>query len=123
MSTDPEDLSHMDISAPVNSLNPLLIALLGHPVGHSLSPLMHSAALRHLHIAGRYEAWDVDDLGQAMDDLRRKGFRGASVTIPYKRAIMAFLDEVDEQARSIGAVNTLIRQGERFLGRIPIGKG
>ncbi|OPY03874.1 MAG: Shikimate dehydrogenase [Syntrophus sp. PtaB.Bin001] len=95
---------------------PLLLALIGHPVGHSLSPLMHSAALRNLNIAGSYEAWDVSNLGEAMDELRRRGFRGASVTIPYKRAVMAYLDDLDEQARSIGAVNTLIRQGESFVG-------
>ncbi len=90
MIVGPEDLSDMAINVPGKAIKPFLLALLGHPVGHSLSPLMHSAALRHLHIAGNYEAWDVSDLEQAMDELRRRGFRGASVTIPYKRAVMAY---------------------------------
>jgi len=116
MSITPEGFHPMPTPPPENSSSPILLALLGHPVGHSLSPLMHSAALKHLNLAGRYEAWDVSNLGQAMDELRRKGFRGASVTIPFKRDVMALLDDVDEQARSIGAVNTLIRQDDGFIG-------
>lgn len=116
MSTVPEGISDKSLSARTELPGSLLLALLGHPVGHSLSPLMHATALQYHHLAGRYEAWDVTDLAQAMADLLRKGYRGASVTIPYKRAVMAFLDDVDEQARAIGAVNTLIRQGEVFRG-------
>ncbi len=116
MSTTPEGISEKPLSARTELTGPLLLALLGHPVGHSLSPLMHAAALQYHHLAGRYEAWDVTDLAQAMGELARKGFRGASVTIPYKRAVMAFLEDVDEQARAIGAVNTLIRQGGGFRG-------
>ncbi|OPY86081.1 MAG: Shikimate dehydrogenase [Syntrophus sp. PtaU1.Bin208] len=95
---------------------PVRLALLGHPVGHSLSPLMHSAALKFLNLAGSYEAWDVSDLKEAVEKLRREEYRGASVTIPFKREVMALLDDLDDQARAIGAVNTLIRQGGRFVG-------
>jgi len=116
MTIPPDSFAPEPTPLPANSGGPILLALLGHPVGHSLSPLMHSAALKVLHLAGRYEAWDVSDLGEAVGRLRREGFRGASVTIPFKREVMAFLDDLDEQARSIGAVNTLIRQGNRFLG-------
>jgi len=116
MSIFPEGFSEIPVMPTSNSRGPLLLALLGHPVGHSLSPLMHSAALKHLNLAGRYEAWDVSDLKQAMGELRRREFRGASVTIPFKREVMAFLDDLDDQARSIGAVNTLIRRSDRFWG-------
>ena len=116
MSIFREEFSDTTSVPQTRSHQPLFLALLGHPVGHSLSPLMHSAALKHLKIEGRYEAWDVSDLKQAMDELKRKGFRGASVTIPYKSQVMAFLDDMDEQAHSIGAVNTLIRQGNGFVG-------
>lgn len=116
MSTTPEDISEKPLAERNEAPGPLLLALLGHPVGHSLSPLLHGTALRYHQLAGCYEAWDVTDLAQAMAELARKGFRGASVTIPYKRAVMAFLDDVDEQARAIGAVNTLIRQGDGFRG-------
>lgn len=116
MNNSPDDFTPIPLSPEPNSHGSLLLALIGHPVGHSLSPLMHSTALKYLNIAGRYEAWDVSDLGQAINDLKRKGFQGASVTIPYKREVMSYLDDMDEQARSIGAVNTLIRQGDGFLG-------
>lgn len=116
MSLSPEEMPDRPAALPAGSHHPILLALLGHPVGHSLSPLMHSAALKYFHLAGSYEAWDVSDLARAVTKLRRNRFRGASVTIPFKREIMALLDGLDEQARSIGAVNTLIRQGERFLG-------
>ncbi len=116
MNNSPDDFSPLGTTLPDSVRTPILLALLGHPVGHSLSPLMHSTALKHLHLEGRYEAWDVSDLSQAMVDLKRKGFRGASVTIPYKRDIMSFLDDIDEQARSIGAVNTLIRRDDGFVG-------
>jgi shikimate dehydrogenase len=96
--------------------SPILLALIGHPIGHSLSPLMHSAALKLLRLAGRYEAWDVSDLKQAVEKLRREGYRGASVTIPFKRDVMAFLDDLDDPARRIGAVNTVILREGRLQG-------
>jgi len=96
--------------------SPILLALIGHPIGHSLSPLMHSAALTLLHLAGRYEAWDVSDLKQAVEKLRREGYRGASVTVPFKRDVMAFLDDLDDQACRIGAVNTVIYREGRLQG-------
>ncbi|MDY0186734.1 MAG: shikimate dehydrogenase [Syntrophus sp. (in: bacteria)] len=96
--------------------SPILLALIGHPIGHSLSPLMHSAALTLLHLAGRYEAWDVSDLKQAVEKLRREGYRGASVTVPFKRDVMSFLDDLDDQACRIGAVNTVIYREGRLQG-------
>ncbi|SEM15580.1 shikimate dehydrogenase [Syntrophus gentianae] len=104
------------IPSPTNFREPFRLALLGHPVGHSLSPLMHAAALKFLNLAGSYEAWDVSDLKEAVEKLRKEGYRGASVTIPFKREVMALLDDLDDQARAIGAVNTLIRQGVRLMG-------
>ncbi len=112
----PETGSLKQTLSPTNFREPVRLALLGHPVGHSLSPFMHAAALKFLNLAGSYEAWDVSDLKVAVEKLRKEGYRGASVTIPFKRQVMALLEDLDDQARAIGAVNTLIRQGERFLG-------
>lgn len=95
-----------------------LLALLGHPVSHSRSPRIHGAALEALGIDATYLAFDVApaDLGAAVRGLRALGALGANVTVPHKEAVMAHLDEVEPDARAIGAVNTLIREGARWIG-------
>jgi shikimate dehydrogenase len=84
-----------------------LFGIIGHPVSHSLSPVMHNAALGAMGINGIYVPMDVTDLESGVTGLRALGFRGVSVTIPHKEEIMALLDEIDPVARRIGAVNTL----------------
>jgi shikimate dehydrogenase len=90
--------------------------LLGNPVGHSLSPLMHNAALKKMGIDENYSAFCVQDIGGAIDGLRGMNIRGASVTIPLKVAVMEYLDEVDEDALEIGAVNTIVNNNGRLAG-------
>ncbi len=89
-----------------------------HPAGHTRSPAMHNAAFEALGIDARYLAFDVapESLGEAMAGARALGLRQLAVSIPHKEAVMAHLDEVDETARRIGAVNTVTRDGERLLG-------
>ncbi|PKN71621.1 MAG: hypothetical protein CVU54_00930 [Deltaproteobacteria bacterium HGW-Deltaproteobacteria-12] len=82
--------------------------LLGNPVAQSLSPLMHNAALDGLGIAGRYNAFCVSDLAAAVQGIRGMDIRGASVTIPFKSAVMEYLDDITDDALKIGAVNTII---------------
>lgn len=79
---------------------------------------MHNAAFAHLGIAAEYRALDVppDDLEAVVSELRRPEVLGANVTIPHKRAVLAFLDEVSEAAQAVGAVNTIVRRGERLEG-------
>jgi len=84
-----------------------LFGIIGHPVSHSLSPVMHNAALGAMGVNGIYVPMDVTDLESGVAGLRALGFRGVSVTIPHKEEIMALLDEIDPVARRIGAVNTL----------------
>lgn len=84
-----------------------LFAVIGHPVSHSLSPLMMNAAFRSLSIPGVYVALDVDDLQEDLRTLAGAGFRGLSVTIPHKETALRVVPKVDETARAIGAVNTL----------------
>jgi shikimate dehydrogenase len=90
--------------------------LLGNPVGHSLSPLMHNAALKKMGIDENYSAFCVQDIGGAIDGLRGMNIRGASGTIPLKVAVMEYLDEVDEDALEIGAVNTIVNNNGRLAG-------
>ena len=92
--------------------------LLGHPVAHSLSPAMHNAAFAALGLPHTYETKDVrpEDLPAAVGDLRRDDILGANVTIPHKEAALRLVDDATDEAREIGAVNTLIRRGTRILG-------
>jgi shikimate dehydrogenase/3-dehydroquinate dehydratase type I len=90
--------------------------LLGNPVKQSLSPLMHNAALKKMGIEGNYSAFCVHDLGGALWGMRVMNIRGASVTIPFKVAVMEYLDDIDEDALKIGAVNTIINSKGRLTG-------
>lgn len=90
--------------------------LLGNPVGHSLSPLMHNTALNALGVEGRYNAFCVYDLEAAIQGIRGMDIRGASVTIPFKSAVMEYLDDISEDALQIGAVNTIINDNGLLTG-------
>ncbi|MDX1412691.1 MAG: shikimate dehydrogenase [Candidatus Promineifilaceae bacterium] len=87
-----------------------LIGLLGWPVSHSFSPAMHNAAAQALDINWLYVPLPVQsqDLLNALRGLPALGFRGVNVTVPHKQKVMPFLDDVDESARAIGAVNTIL---------------
>ena len=91
--------------------------VIGNPIEHSLTPAIHNAAFLKLALNFVYLAWKVDSIGDAVRGLRALGnFRGASVTIPHKVAVLPFLDEVDTTARHIGAVNTIVAEGGKLLG-------
>jgi shikimate dehydrogenase len=93
-------------------------ALIGHPVGHSLSPPLHNAAFDALGLPFVYVAHDVrpGEVGKALDGIRALGYRGLSVTIPHKVEAMRFVDEVDEIARGIGCINTVVNDDGRLRG-------
>lgn len=95
-----------------------LVALLGHPVGHSLSPRIHNAAFRAQGLDMAYVAFDVhpERLGSAVEGLRGLGLRGANVTVPHKEAVVRLMDEVDVLARQVGAVNTIVNDDGRLCG-------
>lgn len=95
-------------------------AVLGWPVAHSLSPRLHGFWLREQGIAGTYLGLPVtpENFGTAVHGLAAAGFRGANVTVPHKLAALRLADDVDDAARAIGAVNTLVFQPDgRILGR------
>lgn len=86
---------------------PAIFALFGNPVGHSLSPLMHNAAYHKMGINASYVPCCVENPEEAIERIKERSIRGASVTIPFKTAVMPYLDEVEDSARTIGAVNTI----------------
>lgn len=95
------------------------LGVIGAPIAHSLSPIMQRAALDALgHHDVSYEAIEVDAsaLEARLFELGREGFVGLNVTLPHKTRVMSFLDSVDDTARTIGAVNTLVRDGEGWIG-------
>lgn len=90
--------------------------VIGNPVGHSLSPLMHQAALDALGIPARYVAFCVQNLTAAVQGIRGLNLRGVSVTLPFKTEVMDLLDGVEAGARAIGAVNTIVNDHGRLTG-------
>ncbi len=95
------------------------LGVIGWPIVHSLSPAMQAAAIRSAGVDYAYIAMPVhpEKLAQAVEGLRSLGFRGFNVTIPHKTAVIDCLDEIDEDARRIGAVNTVVNEDGRLLGR------
>jgi shikimate dehydrogenase len=92
--------------------------IFGFPVAHSRSPAMHNRAFEALGIDARYLAFAVapESLADAVRGVRALGIRGLNVTLPHKTAIIPWLDEIDPVAREVGAVNTVIRDGDRLRG-------
>lgn len=102
-----------------------LVAVIGNPLSHTLSPLMHNCYFQALKLNHIYVPLEVEEkeLSIAIQGLWSLGFIGANVTIPYKEKIMDYLVEISEEARMIGAVNTLVRSAEGFKGENTDGKG
>lgn len=86
-----------------------IVGLIGHPVEHSFSPPMHNEAFKELGMDYAYVAFDVNpqDLQLAIEGAKSLNIKGFNVTIPHKIEVMQFLDEIDEVAGLIGAVNTI----------------
>jgi shikimate dehydrogenase len=94
-----------------------IAALLGNPLGHSLSPRLHNAAFAHLGIDARYELWQTpaDELAAKVATLREPYMLGANVTLPYKMAVLSLIDRFDPLVELVGAANTIIRETDGSL--------
>jgi shikimate dehydrogenase len=93
-----------------------IFGILGRPVAHSLSPVMHNAAFRHLGMNAVYVAFPVTELRKAVAGVRGLGIGGVSVTIPFKEEIIPLIDALDPRAAEIGAVNTVVNRDGRLTG-------
>ncbi len=95
-----------------------ICGIIGKPLGHSLSPAMHNAAFAKLGLDFIYLALEIEknELKDTLKELVKRDFRGLNVTLPYKIAIMDFLDEIDDIACEIGAVNTLVNRNGTLKG-------
>ena len=102
-----------------------VLGIIGHPVEHSLSPLMQNAALRELGLDYVYVPFPVEpgSLREAIQGMRALGIRGFNVTIPHKSAIIPFLDKISPEAILCGAVNTVCREEDLLVGYNTDGTG
>ncbi len=88
----------------------LKAGVMGWPVEHSLSPRLHGYWLERAHIKGSYLPLAVvpNDLSNALKSLKENGYRGVNLTVPHKEAAMAIVDDIDDIARRVGAINTVV---------------
>ncbi len=95
-----------------------ILGLIGHPLGHSLSPHLHNYYLNKIELNYVYLAFDIKpgELKVALKGLKALNFRGANITIPYKEDIIDYLDEIDDMAAKIGAVNTVVNEKGKLYG-------
>lgn len=93
-----------------------LYGVIGNPVRHSLSPMIHNRAFRRLGWNAVYLAFEVKNIEDALRGIRGLGLRGVSVTLPFKTEVLPFLDKIEELARKVGAVNTIVNQRGRLIG-------
>lgn len=93
-----------------------LYGVIGNPVRHSLSPIIHNGAFGRLGWNAVYLAFEVKDLEEALRGIRGLDVRGISVTLPFKTEVLPFLDKIEGLARRVGAVNTIVNQRGRLIG-------
>lgn len=96
-----------------------LYCLIGNPISKSLSPLIHNCIFEFKSINAKYLAFNIynsTDLEKAIHGFRAMGVKGFNITIPYKIEIMKYLDEIDEKAKILGAVNTVLNLDGRLIG-------
>lgn len=93
-----------------------LYAVFGNPVRHSKSPLIHNACFEHYGRNAVYLAFEIDDICEGIKSMRELPIKGASITIPFKSDVRAYLDEIDTDAQTIGAVNTIVNRAGKLVG-------
>lgn len=96
-----------------------LFGLIGYPIKHSLSPWIHEQFMEKTKINGSYEIFEISldsNFTEAINNLRKKNINGFNVTVPYKEEIIQELDELDNQANRIGAVNTVLNKNGKLVG-------
>lgn len=102
-----------------------LAGVVGWPIGHSLSPAIFRAAFAELGLDWDYQLLEADEaaLPALMDAVRAKGYRGLSVTMPCKAAVIPLLDELSPESMALGAVNCVRRDGDHYSGHNTDGAG
>ena len=102
-----------------------LAAVVANPIKHSISPFIHNSAFEATETNGVYLAWEVEatDLAETVANIRRYQMYGINLSMPYKEQVIPYLDQLSEEARLIGAVNTVVNQNGNLIGYNTDGKG
>ena len=102
-----------------------LAAVVANPIKHSISPFIHNQAFEATHTNGVYVAWEVEatDLAETVANIRRYQMFGINLSMPYKEQVISYLDQLSEEARLIGAVNTVVNRERTLIGYNTDGKG
>ncbi|RWZ60879.1 shikimate dehydrogenase [Halobacillus fulvus] len=101
------------------------LGLIGHPVGHSMSPWIHGKLFEQQGLNGTYQLYDVkpEEFEAFIPKLKEEGLDGFNLTVPHKERILPFLDGLDESAEALGAVNTVKRTDKGWIGYNTDGTG
>ena len=102
-----------------------LAAVVANPIKHSISPFIHNTAFEATNTNGVYVAWEVEatDLAETVANIRRYQMFGINLSMPYKEQVIPYLDQLSEEARLIGAVNTVVNREGTLIGYNTDGKG
>ena len=102
-----------------------LAAVVANPIKHSISPFIHNSAFEATNTNGVYLAWEVDvaELAETVANIRRYQMYGINLSMPYKEKVIPYLDQLSEEARLIGAVNTVVNREGTLIGYNTDGKG
>ena len=102
-----------------------LAAVVANPIKHSISPLIHNRAFEATATNGAYVAWEIEagDLAETVANIRRYQMFGINLSMPYKEQVIPYLDELSDEARLIGAVNTVVNENGNLIGYNTDGKG
>ena len=102
-----------------------MAAVVANPIKHSISPFIHNRAFEATNTNGVYLAWEIEagDLAETVANIRRYQMFGINLSMPYKEQVIPYLDELSDEARLIGAVNTVVNQNGILIGYNTDGKG
>ncbi|MFH1406619.1 MAG: shikimate dehydrogenase [Candidatus Omnitrophota bacterium] len=109
---------------PIDSTT-AIYGIIGYPVSHTFSPAMHNAAFAKVGLNCAYLAFCVrpDRLKSSILGMRGLGIAGVNVTVPHKEMVIPLLDELSREAKLVGAVNTIVVEGDRLIGHNTDGRG
>ncbi|OGQ75349.1 MAG: shikimate dehydrogenase [Deltaproteobacteria bacterium RIFOXYA2_FULL_42_10] len=101
------------------------LGIFGYPISHTLSPAMHNAVIKALGLDMVYLPFEVkpSNLKEAINGIKSLGIIGVNITIPHKESVIRFLDDISEEARLVGAVNTIVNKDRKLVGYNTDGSG
>ncbi len=96
----------------------IITGIIGYPLSHTLSPLMHNSVFRKYKMNWEYKVFEIksEDLPVFIKNMKKENIRGLNVTIPYKQTVMLLIDKIDKAAKTIGAVNTILNSKGKLIG-------